>query len=105
MPVKRFLVALGLLFQSLMVAPAVAEPAQATIPCAARADVIKHLSTKYAEAPVSMGLTTDGSVLEIFASKSRSFTIIITRPTGVSCLIASGGNWENLNGVLTGLKI
>ena len=106
MSIKGIVFTLGLGLLSLNAVPASAQPAgQAIIPCAERTEIIKQLTGKFAEAPISMGLTTGGSILEIFVSKTRTFSVIVTRPTGISCLIATGGNWENLNAALAGLKV
>lgn len=102
MLIKRLVFALGLAAISLNAMPA---SAQGVIPCADRTEVIQQLNKQFAEAPVSMGLTNDGSVLEMFVSKDRTFTVIVTNPTGITCLIASGGNWESLNAAQAGLKI
>lgn len=72
----------------LMIAPAYAAR------CNTRPAIIKFLSDKHSEAPVQMGLTAGGSVLEVLASESGSWTIIITMPNGVSCYMASGQAWE-----------
>lgn len=64
-------------------------------PCASRADFLNHLSTKYREAPVAMGLTANGGLLEVVASKDGSWTIIVTTPNGMSCGVASGLSWES----------
>ena len=102
MPIKRFVFAIGLIFASLNAIPA---SAQAVVPCGERTEIIQQLSNQFSEAPVSMGLTNDGSVLEMFVSKDRTFTVAVTRPPGITCLIATGGNWESLNAALAGLKI
>lgn len=62
--------------------------------CANRADFLKHLSTNFKEAPVAMGLTANGGVLEVIASKDGSWTIIVTMPNGPTCGVASGQSWE-----------
>lgn len=65
--------------------------------CTARADVISHLSKKYSESPVSIGLANNGGVIEILSSKTgTSWTIIITMPNGMACMIAAGENWESV---------
>lgn len=65
--------------------------------CTQRAEVIGHLSNKYAEKPVALGLANNGGVLEVLSSKKNgSWTIIITMPSGVSCMVAAGENWENV---------
>ena len=88
---------------SLLVTSAVAAlwsaPAQAQQqrqPCANRADFLNHLSANYEEAPVAMGLTANGGVLEVVASKNGSWTIIVTMPNGLSCGVASGMSWESI---------
>ena len=102
MPIKRFVFTLGLIYLSLNAVPASAQTAPI---CGERAEVIQELSDNFSEKPISMGLTSEGAILEVFASKDRTFSVIVTMPTGMSCLIASGGNWENLNTALAGFKI
>ncbi len=101
MPIKRFVFVLGLIFASLNAVPA---SAQTVVPCGGRTEIIRQLSNQFSEAPVSMGLTNDGSVLEMFVSKDRTFTVVVTQPSGISCLVSSGGNWENLKATVVGLK-
>jgi hypothetical protein len=44
-------------------------------------------------------------VFEVLASPSGSFTIILTQPNGLSCVMAAGENWENLPKRLAGAHI
>ena len=72
---------------------------QSAVPatCADRGQALNHLAVKYAEAPVAMGLASNGSVLEILTSRSgESWSILVTMPNGMTCLIASGENWEKV---------
>ena len=65
--------------------------------CAQRGDVLKHLSAKYTEAPVALGLANNGGVVEVLSSKTgSSWTIIITMPNGPTCMVAAGENWEEI---------
>ncbi len=65
--------------------------------CTNRSEVLGHLATKYSEAPVAMGLTNNGGVIEVLTSgEGSSWTIIITMPNGVSCMLAAGESWESL---------
>lgn len=75
-----------------------ATPALADGPvCTDRHTVLSHLSQEYSETPVAMGVANNGGVIEILSSKSgKSWTIILTMPNGVSCMIAAGENWEDL---------
>ncbi len=63
--------------------------------CTERSEVLGHLATKYSEAPVAMGLANNGGVIEVLSSDT-SWTIIITMPNGVSCMLAAGESWESL---------
>jgi hypothetical protein len=58
--------------------------------------VAENLNKAYAETPVSMGVTIGGAVIEVFASPDGTWTLVITQPNGVTCLIAAGKDWENL---------
>ena len=83
-------------------AGAVSFPAQAQLQayqpgCASHADVLNHLADKYSEAPVAMGLASNGGVIEVLSSKTgESWTIIITMPNGTACMIAGGKGWQML---------
>ena len=69
--------------------------AQQQAACAKRTDVLKHLSAKYTEATVALGLANNGGVLEVLSSKSgTSWTSIITMPNGPTCMVTAGENWE-----------
>ena len=81
--------------------------AQAQMFCGERGAIVASLEKTYSEAPVSMGLGSNGAIIEILASPSGTFTIILTRPNGLSCVMAAGENWEDLPKQLsiTGAKI
>ena len=75
----------------LSAAPADAQQLQ----CSQRAIVLTTLSDKYAEKPVAMGLASNGGVLEVLSNnEGGTWTIIVTMPNGVSCMVAAGENWE-----------
>ena len=84
-----------LLLAALVAAFLWAAPAAAQYPCAERSGIIDDLATKYSEAPVAMGLVNNGGVIEVLAtSDGTTWTIIITMPNGVSCILAAGESWE-----------
>ena len=66
--------------------------------CNNRDAVLKLLSSKYKEAPVAFGVTNNGGLVEVLKStpsaKEDTWTIIITTPQGVSCLVAAGEGWK-----------
>ncbi len=82
------------------ISPAQAQacPAQS----ADRQNVVKVLAERYGEAPTSMGLGSNGHVVEVFSSDSGSWTLIVTAPNGRSCMMASGQAWENLPVITVG---
>ncbi len=62
--------------------------------CEARTTVLKMLNGNYAEKPNAMGLANNGTVVEVLRSEDGSWTIIMTAPNGVSCMLASGKHWQ-----------
>ncbi len=76
---------------------AASNPAAAQIACTTRGEVAERLAGEYAEAPVAAGLTSSGGVIEVFASgDGTSWTIVLTKPEGTSCLVAAGEAWTVL---------
>ena len=71
--------------------PVAAQSAQ----CAPREVVVQRLADAYGETRQSMGLGANNAVVEVFASDtSGSWTITVTGPGGVTCLIAAGQAFE-----------
>ena len=65
--------------------------------CAAsRADFIKALNDKYQESGKALGIAGQVNLVEVFASKAGTWTILVTTPEGKSCIIAAGSSWEDL---------
>jgi hypothetical protein len=62
--------------------------------CARQQDMAAALLKAYGETRVSAGLSSTGYLIQIFAGRSGSFTIIATGPDGVSCIAADGQGWR-----------
>ena len=63
--------------------------------CAARDRVVGVLATKYGETRHGIGIASNNTVMEVFASDATgSWTITVTMPTGVTCMVASGQGYE-----------
>ena len=63
--------------------------------CSTRADITMQLSEKYAEVPVALGVANNGGVMEVLSSPDgTTWTIILTMPDGMSCMIAAGDDWR-----------
>jgi len=64
--------------------------------CAPRDVVLQRLAEGYGETRQAIGLGGNNAVVEVFASEAGSWTITVTLPNGVTCLIASGQAYEQL---------
>ena len=72
-----------------------AAQAQQARNCAPRDLVLARLSASYGETRQSVGLGSNNVVVETFASsETGTWTITITMPTGLTCLVASGQAFE-----------
>lgn len=83
-----------LVFMGLMTRPAHAQESGAI--CTDRREAGKKLGSTYSEARVNMGLASNGSVIEVFSTEDGgTFTLMITNPDGITCMMAAGRNWES----------
>ena len=65
--------------------------------CAPRDLVVERLAEKYGESRQSMGLGSQGAVMEVFASEETgTWTITVTTTAGLTCMVASGQAFEAL---------
>lgn len=86
----------GLIAAAGVFAAATAATANGQMLCGEREKVIEKLSRGYQEKPVAMGLTSSGAVIEVLSSgeNGQTWTMIATRPDGVSCVMATGESWQ-----------
>lgn len=71
--------------------------------CAPRAVVVERLASSYGETRQSIGLGANNAVVEVYASPaSGTWTITMTTPSGLTCLVASGQAFETLAEALPG---
>lgn len=67
--------------------------------CAPRDIIVGRLADKYGETRKSMGLNQSNGVVEVFASsETGTWTILVTMPSGMSCLMAAGQSWDGGDG-------
>jgi hypothetical protein len=65
--------------------------------CFLRAELVEYLGQRAHEAQSAMGLANNGSLLEVFTTDDQStWTIFLTMPNGVSCVIGAGETWMDL---------
>lgn len=71
--------------------------------CAEREAILGSLSREYKEAPSALGVANNGSVIELLrTTDGQTWTLLMTRPDGTSCVVAAGESWEDLPQVAGG---
>lgn len=64
--------------------------------CAPRDEVLAWLASKYGEAPVAAGINGADRIVELLAAEGgRTWTLIVTRADGVSCVLGDGEDWTD----------
>jgi hypothetical protein len=77
--------------------PAMAQPRN----CGEREKIVAALAEKYQEPRQSIGIAANNSVMEVFANtESGTWTIAVTLPNGLTCIVADGQAFESLNEAL-----
>jgi len=65
--------------------------------CAPRGSAVMELEKQFEEKVFGRGLAANGQrLLELFVSKTGSWTVLVSDPKGRSCVMASGDNWQGL---------
>ena len=71
--------------------------------CAERGAIVERLARDYGESRQSIGLVGGRQVLEVFASEETgSWTILLTAPDGIACLVATGELFHRFDSVPPG---
>ena len=82
-----------------LAAPAL--PAAAAQRCGAHAQIVAQLAERYGESRQAIALDGANQVIEVFASDDTgSWTLLVTRADGRSCLLAAGQAYESLDETL-----
>jgi len=69
--------------------------------CGPRDSVVDRLAEGFGETRQSIGLGANNQIVEQFANEETgSWTITVTMPNGITCLVASGQSFERLAEVL-----
>jgi hypothetical protein len=68
-------------------------------------NLVDSLNSKFSETLAGGGLQTEQRLIEVWRSAdSGTFTIIMTRPDGISCVLAAGQNWHDSAAVPAGVS-
>ncbi len=66
--------------------------------CGPHDAVAAALSSKFGEQSHAMGLAEDNTVMELYAApQTGTWTLTVTLPNGMTCLVAAGNNFETLS--------
>lgn len=69
-------------------------PASAQMACGPRAAIVAALAAKYHETRSGVGLSSRGAIIELFVSEQGTWTMLLSGPGGMSCVVETGTNWE-----------
>jgi hypothetical protein len=69
---------------------------QATQPqlCTQHGELVAQLDEKYGEKVTASGFDGAGNFVQVFSSKNGTWTIAISVPGGLTCVIAAGDDWQ-----------
>lgn len=62
--------------------------------CGPRDIFLLKLQQDFRERPAGIGLAGSGHVIELLTSGHGTWTLLVTSPNGVSCIVAAGDGWE-----------
>ena len=78
-----------------------ATPASAAV-CGPRDKFKAYLANKYGETVYAVGLVGTSTAMEFYVSESGTWSLVVTTPNRITCLIAAGDNFERLKPPLPG---
>ena len=56
--------------------------------------MLQSFQANYGEVPVARGLATGGQMVEVLANDKGTWTMLFTRPGGISCMVLTGEAWQ-----------
>ncbi|HYD99834.1 MAG TPA: hypothetical protein VEH84_10655 [Alphaproteobacteria bacterium] len=75
-------------------APSLASAQEMAPMCQKRTMIVDQLSGRFSEQPKAVGVTSNGGIVELLSSQDGStWTLLVTMPDGISCLLAAGVDW------------
>lgn len=87
-----------LILSAAMTAASLSGTAHAMPACADRDAVVTSLAERYSENHLASGLQSSSGLMEIWVSEAEgTWTILLTRPDGRTCVMASGTHWLEQN--------
>ena len=66
--------------------------------CAPQQNIIDYLQNKWGETVYSSGVDSNGYIMETTVNKKTgSWSIILTRPMSLTCIVGHGDGWKSIN--------
>ncbi len=63
--------------------------------CALHDTIVQGLESGWGETQAGLGINSAGALVEVFVSADHTtWTIIVTRPDGWSCVVTAGRDWR-----------
>ena len=91
---KRGLAGVAMLIFALTMHPATTV-SQPEFNCTGRSELQRYLGTAYAEKIVAVGMVNEQAIMEVYVADSGTWTVVLTSPAGVSCLVLAGQGWQS----------
>ena len=77
--------------------------AEAAPQCGNHDKIVEVLGNKFKETRRVMGVVNSTAVMELFMSLQGTWTMVITDTSGLSCITASGEEWQDVPVAVAGL--
>lgn len=74
-----------------------ATPAFAVGPCRMHDVMVAELARSFKEYMQGQGVVSQAGVVELFVSEHGTWTVLVVRPNGWSCILLAGRNWETIS--------
>lgn len=66
--------------------------------CGDSASIAAYLARKYREKPRAAGMVGSRGYMQLYVAETGTWTVLLTSPEGISCIIAAGDGLEFLQG-------
>src|SRR5262249_21778932 len=71
-----------------------AASATAQVVCGKRTEILSGFAKAYHEVEQAIGIADSGGLIEVLVSPTGTWTMIVTKPGGLTCIIGSGRDWN-----------
>jgi len=66
-----------------------------TPPCGNPVDLAQRLASEYGEAVTARGIDGGGNLVLVYSNATtQTWTVLVARPGGPACVVATGEGWE-----------